>query len=71
MINTPTQVQPAEVAGAVGTEPPQRVVEQVYVAPDPYYWVGFPWFWYWGGWGWHYGYWHGPTYPHGGYGHRR
>jgi len=73
MINTPTQ---APAASVVGTEPSQRVVEQVYVAPDPYYyWVGSPWFWYWGGWGWHSGYWHGggygPMHSHGGYGHRR
>ena len=40
MINTPTQIQPAQAAGMVGTMPPQPVAEQVYVTPGPeYIWV--------------------------------
>ena len=70
MINTPTQIQSAQVAGVVGTAPPPPVVEQIYVAPGPdYYWVGGSWLWFGDHWGWNRGYWHRPMYPHGGYGH--
>jgi surface antigen len=65
MINTPTEVQSAQVAQ---TPPPPRVVEQVIIAPGPdYFWVGGDWFWYGNHWVWHRGYWHRPMYR---YGHR-
>jgi hypothetical protein len=65
MINTPTQVQPAQVAGVVGPTPPPPVVEQVIVAPAPeYVWVGGTWVWFRDRWGWHPGYWHRPLHPY-------
>ena len=72
MINTPTQMPSAQVAGVVGTAPPPPVVEQIYVAPGPdFYWVGGSWIWFGDHWGWHGGYWHRPMYPHSyGYGRR-
>jgi hypothetical protein len=69
MINTPTQVQPAEMAGVVGTAPPPPVVQQVVVAPAPeYVWVGGSWLWFGDRWIWHRGYWHRPMHPYP-YGH--
>ena len=72
MINTPTQIQSAQVAGVVGATPPQPVVEQVVVDPGPeYFWVGGAWVWFGDRWLWHPGYWHRPMHPHPyGYGHR-
>ncbi len=68
MINTPTQVQSAQVAGVVGAAPPPPLVEQVVVAPGPdYVWVGGTWVWFGDRWVWHHGYWHRPLHP---YGHR-
>ena len=65
MINTPTQVQSAQVAGVVGTAPPQPHVEQVVVAPGPeYLWVGGAWVWFGDRWVWHPGYWHRPLHPY-------
>ena len=62
MINTPSQVQSAAVAGVVGAAPPSAVVEQVIVSPGPdYLWVGGAWVWF--------GYWHRPLHPYG-YGRR-
>ena len=70
MINTPTQIQSAQVAGVVGAAPPQPVVEQVFVTPGPdYVWVGGAWVWFGDRWMWHPGYWHRPLHPYG-YGRR-
>ncbi len=64
MINTPTQVQSAGVAGVVGAVPPVPVQEQVVVMPGPdYVWVGGAWVWYGSRWLWRPGYWHRPLYP--------
>jgi surface antigen len=69
MLNTPTQIQSAEVAGVVGTPAPAPMPEQVLMAPGPdYLWVGGAWLWYGDRWAWHPGYWHRPMYPRG-YGH--
>ena len=65
MINTPTQVQSAQVAGVVGTAPPPPLVEQVVVAPGPdFVWVGGAWVWFGDRWVWHHGYWHRPLHPY-------
>ena len=65
MINTPTQVQSATVAGVVGPVPPAPVQEQVVVAPGPdFVWVGGAWVWYGNRWIWNRGYWHRPLYRH-------
>ena len=64
MINTPTQVQPGEVVGTVGSPPPPAVAEQIVVAPGPdYLWVGGTWVWFGDRWVWHPGYWHRPLHP--------
>ena len=69
MINTPTQIPSAEVAGVAGRVPPAPQPEMVVVAPGPdYIWVGGSWVWLGDRWGWHRGYWHRPVRP---YGHRR
>lgn len=72
MINTPTQIPSAQVAGVVGATPPP---ETVVVAPGPdYVWVGGAWLWFGDRWVWNHGYWHQPAHPYryGGYGrHRR
>ncbi len=69
MINTPTQVQSAQVAGVVGTVPPPPLAEQVVVVPGPdYVWVGGAWVWFGDRWVWHHGYWHRPLHPYE-YGH--
>ncbi|WP_319408373.1 YXWGXW repeat-containing protein [uncultured Desulfosarcina sp.] len=66
MINTPTQIPSAEVAGVVGAVPPAPLPETVVVAPGPdYVWVGGSWFWLGSGWAWHRGYWHRPMRPYG------
>jgi len=58
---TPTQIQPADMAGVAGTAPPAPVAEQVLVAPAPdYIWVEGSWLWFWGSWVWNPGYWHWP-----------
>jgi hypothetical protein len=65
MINTPTQIPSAEVAGVAGTAPPAPPPETVVVAPGPdYVWVGGAWVWFGGRWVWHRGYWHRPQYPY-------
>jgi hypothetical protein len=65
MINTPTQVPSAEVAGVVGSTPPAPLPETVYVAPGPeYVWVGGTWVWFGDHWAWHSGYWHRPMRPY-------
>jgi hypothetical protein len=65
MINTPTQLGSAQVAGVVGPSPPAPLVETVVPAPDPeYIWVPGAWFWLGGSWTWHHGYWHRPAYRH-------
>jgi hypothetical protein len=71
MINTPTQIPSAEVAGVVGTAPPAPPPETVVVAPGPdYVWVGGAWLWLGDSWVWHRGYWHRPLHPYS-YGRRR
>jgi outer membrane lipoprotein SlyB len=66
MINTPTQIQSADMAGQAGTVPPAPLNEQVIVvAPGPdYVWVGGAWVWLGDRWVWHRGYWHRPLYPY-------
>jgi hypothetical protein len=66
MINTPTQIPSAEVAGVVGaTPPPPPLPETVVVAPGPdYVWVEGAWFWLGDRWAWHPGYWHRPLHPY-------
>ena len=69
MINTPTQIRSAEVAGVVGSTPPAPIPEPIFVAPGPgYFWVAGVWTWYAGSWLWRPGYWHRPgyhPYPYG------
>jgi uncharacterized protein YcfJ len=69
MINTPTQIPSAEVAGVVGATPPAPLPETVVVAPGPdYVWVEGAWIWLGGRWIWQHGYWHRPMhryYRHG------
>ena len=66
MINTPTQIPSAEVAGVVGPTPPAPLPETVVVAPGPdYIWVGGAWVWLGGRWVWHRGYWYRPRHYHG------
>ena len=70
MINTPSQIQSAEVAGVIGTAAPAPQLEPVVMAPGPdYLWVGGAWLWYGDRWIWHPGYWHQPLRPYG-YGRR-
>jgi hypothetical protein len=67
MINTPTQIPSAQVAGEVGPTPPPPPppAQTVVVAPGPaYYWVGGAWLWYGDRWVWRHGYWHRPRYWH-------
>jgi hypothetical protein len=66
MINTPTQIQSAQVAGVVGTTPqPQPQVDVWVTAPGPdYIWVGGTWLWFGDRWSWRRGYWHRPMVPH-------
>ena len=65
MINTPSQIQSAYVAGETGTLPPPPLHETVVMAPGPdYVWVGGSWLWLGDRWGWHGGYWHRPVYPY-------
>lgn len=73
MINTPTQIQSAEVAGVVGPTPPPRPPANVVVAaPSPnYFWVGGAWLWLGGRWAWQHGYWHRPLHPYRYRHHRR
>jgi hypothetical protein len=71
MINTPTQIQSAEVGGVAGTVPPAPPPETVVVAPGPdYVWVGGAWLWLGDRWRYHRGYWHRPLHPYR-YGRRR
>jgi len=66
MINTPTQIPAAEVAGVAGRVPPAPLPETIVVAPGPdYVWVGGTWLWLGDRWGWHRGYWHRPMHPYG------
>jgi Glycine zipper len=61
MINTPSQIPSAEVAGVAGNPPPVPLPETVVVAPGPdYVWVRGAWVWFGGRWVWHSGYWHRP-----------
>jgi Glycine zipper len=65
MINTPSQLNSAQVSGVVGQAPPPAPPETVVAAPGPdYIWVSGAWFWLGDGWVWHRGYWHRPAYPH-------
>jgi hypothetical protein len=65
MINTPTQIPSAEVAGVVGATPPPPPPETIVVAPGPdYVWVGGTWLWLGNRWLWRPGYWHRPMYPY-------
>ena len=62
MLNTPTQVQSATVAGVVGSPAPAPIGEPILVAPGPdYLWVGGAWVWFGDRWVWHRGYWHRPV----------
>jgi hypothetical protein len=71
MINTPTQIPSAQVAGVAGPPPPAPLPETIVVAPGPdYVWVGGAWFWLGGRWVWNRGYWHRPAHPYR-YGHSR
>jgi hypothetical protein len=64
MINTPTQIQSAEVAGVAGAAPPAFLPEQIVVASGPdYVWVGGVWLWLGHRWVWNPGYWHRPMHP--------
>ena len=70
MINTPTEIQSAEVAGMTRNSPPAQLTEQVVVAPGPdYIWVGVTWLWLSDRWSWRPGYWREPLHSYG-YGHR-
>jgi hypothetical protein len=72
MINTPTQIPSAQVAGVVGPTPPPPPPETVVVAPGPdYAWVAGAWLWLGSRWVWRPGYWHRPAYPHVYWHHRR
>jgi Glycine zipper len=65
MINTPSQLEPAQVAGVVGPTPPAPQPETVVVAPGPdYFWVTGAWLWLGDRWSWRRGYWHRPSHPH-------
>lgn len=66
MINTPTQIPSAQVAGEVGPEPPPPPPpERIVPAPGPdYVWVAGTWVWLGSRWVWHDGYWHRPYYHH-------
>jgi hypothetical protein len=65
MINTPTQIPSAQVAGVVGPTPPPPPPETVVVAPGPdYLWVGGSWLWLGSRWAWRTGYWHRPVHPY-------
>jgi hypothetical protein len=74
MINTPTQIPSAQVAGVTGP-PPAPLPETIVAALGPdYFWVGGAWLWLGDRWVWHHGYWNRPAHPYryGGYGrHRR
>jgi outer membrane lipoprotein SlyB len=71
MINTPTQIQSAEVVGVIGPTPPAPIVEPVIMAPGPdYVWVAGTWLLLGDRWIWHSGYWHRPMHPYA-YGHYR
>lgn len=72
MINTPSQIPSAQVAGVVGAvPPPQPQTEIIIQAPGPdYVWVGGAWLWIGNRWAWRSGYWHRPRHPYH-YGHRR
>jgi len=72
MINTPTQIQSAEVADVVGaTPPPPPQTNVVVLSPGPdYVWVGGAWLWFGDRWTWQRGYWHRPIHPYR-FGHRR
>jgi hypothetical protein len=61
MINTPTHVQSATVAGEVGSVPPAPLPETLVPCPGPgYVWVTGTWLWQADHWGWRKGYWHRP-----------
>ena len=65
MINTPTQIPSAEVAGVVGPTPPPPPPETIVVAPGPdYVWVGGVWLRLGSRWVWRHGYWHRPAHPY-------
>jgi hypothetical protein len=65
MINTPTQLESAQVAGVVGPTPPAPLPETLMAAPGPdYVWVGGAWLWLGDRWSWRHGYWHRPSHPH-------
>ncbi len=59
MINTPTQIQSATVAGEVGPVAPAPLQEAIAPCPGPgYVWVTGAWLWHGDHWGWRKGYWH-------------
>jgi outer membrane lipoprotein SlyB len=64
MINTPTQIQSATVAGESGRVAPAPLCEPVAMCPGPgYVWVSGAWLWLGDHWGWRKGYWHRPSGP--------
>jgi hypothetical protein len=72
MINTPTQIPSAQIAGVTGPPPPAPLPETIVVAPGPdYFWVGGAWLWLADRWVWQHGYWHRPAHPYRYRGHRR
>jgi len=65
MINTPSQIPSAQVAGEVGPTPPPPPPQTVFVAPGPgYTWVGGTWLWFGDRWVWRRGYWHRPRHSY-------
>jgi len=65
MINTPTQIPAADVAGVAGAVPPPPPNEPIIEAPGPdYVWVGGAWLWLGDRWVWRGGYWHRPLRPY-------
>jgi hypothetical protein len=65
MINTPTQIPSAQVAGVAGPPPPAPLPETIVVAPGPdYVWIGGTWVWFGSRWVWNHGYWHRPAHPY-------
>ena len=64
MINTPTQMESAQVVSVVGSAPPSPLPEPVPVCPGPgYIWVEGAWLWFGDHWAWHHGYWHRQPHP--------
>jgi outer membrane lipoprotein SlyB len=64
MINTPTQIPAASVAGASGSIPPTPLLEPTPAPPGPdFIWVSGSWIWLGDRWSWRHGYWNRPAHP--------